>query len=228
MGGGDLPLGVADHGRGLDPAVRARAWPGRPSPRRGPAGRCRGARARLPLGVLQDLAPGTNPRTARAPASHSSMCAAKTGEDSSSSSAIPTGSPGRGRGRRGAAGAERGPERGPRRFAARGQGLEGAEQLLALCAQARPRAARRRRGWWPGSRRRRWGRAPGLLAGGRRGAPASLAQGGLGLGRERQRDRAGEGAWAGAAGLALSPRARPPPAGDAPAPPPRSGGRWCR
>ena len=105
MGGGDLALGVADHGRGLDPAGRQSAGQGdHHREERGlddvealePAG----ARA-LRAGPRA----GTNRRRARAPPRSASSRPAKTRRlaPASSTAIRGTGSPGRGRGRPAAA-----------------------------------------------------------------------------------------------------------------------------
>ena len=91
-----------------------------------------------------------------------------------------TGSPGRGRGRRGLAGggAAAGEARG---LAAGGQGAERRRAAPRARCRGRPRAARRQRGWWRGSRRRRWGRARGWPPGGRPGGAACSCRAGSDL-----------------------------------------------
>ena len=127
MGGGDLALGVADHrGRARTPQARqSRARETITAKRAGWTTSRRSSQA--PLVVAQDLLAGTSRRRARAPARSASMCAAKTGEASSSSTrhARPLGALA-GEEEDGAL-ARRGrcPERGWRRSLARGEGRRG-------------------------------------------------------------------------------------------------------
>ena len=168
-----LPGSGRPRAAGCTPQLPERA-PGRPSPRRGRAGRCRGDRASA-LGVPARTSAATNRRRGRAPLRRPPSGPRRRLTASSSSRPMPaTGRPGRGRGRRAGWSGGRCPWRDAGCLLALGERARASRALLASCPTPPP-VARRALWSWRGSRRGLGAPALGCPRGGRGGARPSLA-----------------------------------------------------